>query len=277
MRVTAQMRAVRRATASRRRPAPCRSGGCSPAHRRTCDAAPCDARRPAAGGPSSGFRFLPKSSSMQRAISWLCGSLPSREQAIAMARTSGAVSRPAVERGLDPAQRLGRVERHAGRLDAARDRLGVEAADGLRLDARRREVAGQLLVPGVLVEIGGGEIEQLQPLRMLERVPEPALRVDVFVAVLRQGEVELVVGLDRDRGGADLDGVEERARALAGLQERREVGQLGGLGLAKDDLDQRLGLPGVERRLVVGQDRALLLGRAAVGHGVQASGLRDRR
>jgi len=44
--------------------------------------------------PRCGFRFLPKSSSMQSVISWLCGSLPSREQASASARTSGAVSWP---------------------------------------------------------------------------------------------------------------------------------------------------------------------------------------
>ena len=102
----------------------------------------------------------------------------------------------AMQRGLD-------ARRHVARRRGRRRSPASRCCGGV-------QIAGQLLVPGGLVEIGGGEIEQLQPLRMLELVPEPAQRVAVLVAMLRQGEVEFVVRLEHDLGDADLDRVEDR-------------------------------------------------------------------
>src|SRR5260370_1098281 len=56
---------------------------------------------------------------------------------------------------------------------------------------------------------------------------------------------------------------------LAGMQKCRGWWGAGGMGLGIDRVDQRVGLGGVERRIVVGEDGKFLLGRAAIGHGMQ--------
>ena len=54
---------------------------------------------------------------------------------------------------------------------------------------------------------------------MLEVVVEPAERVEILVAMLRDREVERVLRLEQDLSGADLEDIEDLARSLAGQQQ----------------------------------------------------------
>src|SRR6185503_18448788 len=74
-------------------------------------------------------------------------------------------------------------------------------------------------MPGVPIEVGGGDIEQLEALRMLEVVIEPAESIEILVAMLRDGEIERVLCLEQDLSRADLEDIEDLARSLAGHQQ----------------------------------------------------------
>ena len=72
---------------------------------------------------------------------------------------------------------------------------------------------------GPAIDEERGDEEQLQPVRMLERVVEPADRVAVLVAVLRHRVVVRFAGLEDDLRRGDLDGVEDAARAPPALEQ----------------------------------------------------------
>ncbi len=147
----------------------------------------------------------------------------------------------ALQIGLGPADGLGRIERDGRRFDRGRQSLGIHARHvrGL-VDARRQEVAAQLLMECILVKVCRREIEQLEALRVVEIVPEPGKRIAVFHAVLRQREVEIAVRLKHNLRATDQDGIEDRARVAAGLEKLGELLEITGFGLAQTDLDQRV-------------------------------------
>ena len=61
---------------------------------------------------------------------------------------------------------------------------------------------------------------------MLEGVIEPAQRVAVFVAVLRDGEVGTVLGLEQHLRCAELKHIEDLARPSARKQQPAQVRNL---------------------------------------------------
>src|SRR5580700_10418575 len=97
-------------------------------------------------------------------------------------------------------------------------------------------------MPGVAVEERGGRVQQLQALRMLEGIVEPAERVAVFVAVLRNREVQAVLRLEQYLCGADLQNVEDLARPLAREQKPAQLLEIGWLVLMQHDVEEGLRL-----------------------------------
>src|SRR5580704_11583444 len=85
-------------------------------------------------------------------------------------------------------------------------------------------------------------VQPLQALRMLEGIVEPAERVAVFVAVLRNGEVEAVLRLEQHLCGADLQNVEDLARPFAREQQPAQLLKIGRLVLTQHDFEECLRL-----------------------------------
>ena len=77
---------------------------------------------------------------------------------------------------------------------------------------------------------------------MLEGIVEPAERVAVFVAVLRNGEVEAVLRLEQHLCGADLQNVEDLARPFAREQQPAQLLKIGRLVLTQHDFEECLRL-----------------------------------
>src|SRR5690606_14719212 len=101
---------------------------------------------------------------------------------------------------------------------------------------------------------------------MVERIVEPAERVQIFVAMLGDGEVQYIVRLQKYLCAADLQNVEDLARPLAG-KEQAAKGVLDSRLLAvHDDFEEELGLD-FRKRLGLPEDCRFLWGRAAVGNG----------
>src|SRR6201999_4269900 len=86
---------------------------------------------------------------------------------------------------------------------------------GRKLGDAGLAIADIPLMKGVAVEERGGRVQQFQPLRMLEGIVEPAERVAIFVAVLRNREVETVLRLQQYLRCADLQDIEDLARPFA--------------------------------------------------------------
>src|SRR5262245_3194249 len=130
----------------------------------------------------------------------------------------------AVERAVQTPQQLGRGERVGalGRLDL------------------HRVVAGRVFLvvrgPG---DEGGGHEQELEAVRVLEGVEEPAHRVAVFVAVLRHRVRVGIAGLHDELGGGELDGVDDLAMTLARLEQGHDQIDEGRLLPAEDRVLQR--------------------------------------
>jgi hypothetical protein len=73
---------------------------------------------------------------------------------------------------------------------------------------------------------------------MLEGIVEPAERIAVFVAVLRNGEVEAVLRLEQHLSGADLQNIEDLARPFAGEQQGAQRLEIGRLVLMQHDFEE---------------------------------------
>ena len=99
---------------------------------------------------------------------------------------------------------------------------------------------------------------------MLEVVVEPAERVEILVAMLRDREVERVLRLEQDLSGADLEDVEDLARSLAGQQQAAQGFLMVRLVSMEHDLEERRRLV-LRQRHRVAQDCSLLRRAAAVG------------
>ena len=171
------------------------------------------------------------------------------------------------EIGARPGDRLRAVEADDSAHDAVEQFVRAHAIDARRRFARKGlALADGALAERIAVEEGGGAVEQLEPLRMIEGVVEPAERIAIFVAVLRGREVERVARLDQHLGGADLQHVENLARSLTGEQQAGDVLELGRLVLVERRVEQRLRL-GERERFAVLQKRQFFLGGAGIGDG----------
>src|SRR5262249_1829808 len=148
-----------------------------------------------------------------------------------------------LEIGAGPGDRLRAVEGDGGGDDALEDlSRALAAGAGRQAAAHLAAVADLAGVPGGSVGIGGRDVEQLEALAMLEGVVEPAEGVQILIAVLRDREVERVVGLEQDLSAADLEHVEDLAWALTGEQQPAQRLLDAGLLAVQHDVEEGVGL-----------------------------------
>src|SRR5215472_6681711 len=119
----------------------------------------------------------------------------------------------AVDIGFGPGYRCRWVERCKRRLQPF-DNLASAHPVGAawRTDRVRFEPPAVSLVPRGLIDHRSCDVEQFEPLRVLEIVVEPAECVAILVGVLRHREVARALGLQDDLSTGQLDRVDDAAR-----------------------------------------------------------------
>ena len=165
--------------------------------------------------------------------------------------------------GAHPGGAFGPALGDDGIVDAAQNLVRRQAVGTTRHAVFGAAVAGRMLHPqGTLVDERTSHVEQLDAVRVVELVEEPAQRIGVLVAVVRHGEITVLLHLQDDPGGGRLDDVNDGLRVPAGQKQVRNGVDPRHVGLFVQRLNQLMRLLWRQRLVVRHQVGFRLLQRA---------------